>query len=196
MNFKEILTKQELYDWLNFISRTDKERLTPKEKKFLGEIRVGILYNCRMIVVEDEDIDGHPFLSLISFTITKRYLNIYFMFTRPEFRGIGLNHAVLSHIMETFANEFDRVYVITSTLDSVAFYFRKGFKFWGLDKHRCLVAEFDKTETEQPRKAQKVCQELYLGEPLTEERVVDELTMNQNPNYNHSVRELMDKKIL
>lgn len=196
MNFKEI-GKEELYNWLNFISRTDKQLLSVKEKKFLGEIRVGVLYNCKMIVIEDEEAEGHPFLSLISFTITKRYLNIYFMFTRTEYRGIGLNHAILSHIMEQYADEFDRIYVITSTLDSVAFYYNKGFKFWGLDKHFCLVAEFDKCDSDQPRKAFKVCKELYIGEPLSNEAIVDQLMgVVKNPNYNHSITELINKKIL
>jgi hypothetical protein len=195
MTFKQI-SKVELYPWLNYLSRTFRETMPPKEKKFLGEIRVGVLYNCSMVVIEDDQVEGHPILSLISYTITKRYLNIYFMYTTPGFRGIGLNNAILDYVMKNHAADIDRIYVITSTLDSVAFYFNKGFKFWGLDKHRCLVAEFDITATEQPRKSAKVCQELYLGEPLNDERIVDELTMNQNPNYNHSVKELMAKKIL
>lgn len=181
---------------MNYLSRTFRETMPSKEKKFLGEIRVGVLYNCTMVVLEDEEVDGHPFLSLISYTITKRYLNIYFMYTTPGFRGIGLNNAILDYVMKNHATEIDRIYVITSTLDSVAFYFNKGFKFWGLDKNKCLVAEFDIAETQQPRKSEKVCKELYLGEHLNDERIVDELTMNQNPNYNHSVKELMAKKIL
>ena len=185
-----------MYPWLNYMSRTFKATMSAKEKKLMGEIRVGVLYNCTMVVVEDEEVDGHPFLSLISYTVTKRYLNIYFMFTTPGFRGIGLNNAILDYVMKKHADEIDRIYVITSTLDSVAFYFNKGFKFWGLDKSRCLVAEFDIVETDQPRKAAKVCKELFLGEPLDNEHIVDELTMNRNPNYNHSVKELMSKKIL
>lgn len=197
MNFKKI-AKQELYDWLNYISRTYREVLTPVEKRLLGEIRVGVLYGCSMVVINDPEIEGdHPFLSLISYTITNRYLNIYFMLTPPPYRGIGLNKAILDHVVSENEGLIDRVYVITSTADSVAFYWRKGYKFWGLDKKRCLVAELDINTTDAPRKAQKACKELWLGEPLSEERLIDELMgVTANPNYNCSIRELQAKKIL
>lgn len=196
MKFKQI-DKSELYPWLNWLSQTFRQTMPSKEKKFLGEIRVGVLYNCTMVVLEDDSVEGHPILSIISYTITKRYLNIYFMYTTPGYRGIGLNNAILDFVRDKHEGEIDRIYVITSTLDSVAFYFKKGFNFWGLDKNRCLVAEFDIVETEQPRKSAKVCKELYLGEPLSEERIIDELTsVRSNPNYNHSVKELINKKIV
>lgn len=194
MHFKQLTEKQELYDWLNFISRNYRSQLSPQEKKLLGEIRVGVLYGCKMVVLEEPGVEGHSFLSLISYTVTKRYLNIYFMLTRPDFRGAGANTAILNHIKQQHEGEFDRIYVITSTLDSVSFYANiPGFVFRGRDKHGYLVAELDVNHTSQKRKTHSLFQLEGINYCLSRKALIQELL--ENPKYECDVDLLIKKRI-
>jgi len=142
--------KQMFYDFLKSQSKASQSK---EDKSFLSEARISHFYGCKVLAMcaNDGEICG-----FISYKHGKDdYLNIYFIYTVPEYRGQGVQRALIEYTLKK--EDPKRIYSLASTLDSVMFYNKLGFTFWGYTKKRELVVDHDiSTSRTEPTKAAKV----------------------------------------
>ncbi|OGS72433.1 MAG: hypothetical protein A3F91_12375 [Flavobacteria bacterium RIFCSPLOWO2_12_FULL_35_11] len=126
--------------------------ITKWEKNFLGDMRVAVLYGCKLLVVKDK---AGKIMSILNYTVTKGYLNIYFQYTIPEGRGKKLASKLIDKAIEDNFREVFRIYVIASSVQAAAFYYAKAFTFYGLDSKGCFLCELEIVRTDDKIKSEK-----------------------------------------
>lgn len=140
------LTKEEFYDWLKHMKSED---ISKHDKKFIGEMRISAFYKCTLLAyIEDDRI-----LSIVCYTVTRGYLNIYYHYTLPAFRRNGLSFRLFEWCEE---NEvYDRIYARASSDEARGFYNKHGFTIYGLDKDGSSLVEKHIRKTNTPIKSMK-----------------------------------------
>ena len=186
MKIRKITDKQELYSWLNFISREygrkGRNILSDFERKFLGEIRVGVLYNCSYVVLVDPEITGE-IVSVFAYTITGGYLNIYFVLSHPEYRRNGASKMLIDYILSEESDRIVRMYVKASSIESVIMFWNMGFTYYGTDSSGVLVGEKDvaRTKIDLKRKSIKMC---VMPRDLSYQRTIGAVLADIRGAYN------------
>jgi ribosomal protein S18 acetylase RimI-like enzyme len=142
------LTKEEFYAWLAEVKSTD---ISKHDKKFLGEMRIAAFYKCTMLAITGENSDD--ILSVLCYTITKGYLNIYYHYTLPDCRREGLSYKLFEWCIEN--EPFDRIYARASSDEARGFYKKHGFTFYGLDKAGSTLVEKHIRKTNAPIKSSR-----------------------------------------
>lgn len=143
--------KQLFYDFLKSESKNTESK---EEKHFLSEARISYFYGCKVLILsQHNEREPHGF---IAYKYGKDgYLNIYFIYTSPKYRGQGVQKALIEYTLKQ--ENPKRIYSLASTLDSVIFYNKLGWKFWGYTKKHELVVDHDiSTSRSEPTKAAKV----------------------------------------
>lgn len=163
INYKS-LEKEEFYATLKVWKDL---ALNKEERNFLGEMRISILYNCSIKAILNEKGEVE---SILSYTITQGYLNIYFIYTIPNLRGKGYSRKLISHVLMK-EKGINRIYSIASTKKSANMYQRFGFNFWGVNAKGHLVTDTawsNDAEFKYPRKAYKVLKMDSVLKPMSD----------------------------
>jgi len=130
-----------------------KPTLTPFEKSMFSDLTISFFYNYDVnILLDDHDVEI-AFL-ITKFTPSNGYLSIHFQWTDKEYRGIGLSRRLMENALRE-SPLTTRIFVVCATLESVAFYNKKGFICYGMYSHGGLLMEKDLKDSAKPRKSQK-----------------------------------------
>lgn len=183
MRFVPESEKQMFYDF----TKEDSKATTDKnEKKFLTEARISYFYGCKVLMFF---IDGSP-AGFIAYQQCKdSYMNIYFVYTSPKFRGRGIQKMLINAAIEH--EEPCRIYSLASTIHSIILYSKMGFKFWGETMKGELVMDHQMWKSaDQPVKALKALKKNGINKPqtisdissLTEDEITD-CIVRLHPDY-------------
>lgn len=149
--------KQMFYDFLKSQSKIVN---TKEEKHFLSEARISHFYGCKVLMLYDAykaltEFRMDP-VGFIAYKCGKDgYLSIYFIYTAPKYRGQGNQKKIIDYVLQH--ENPKRIYSLASTLDSVMFYHKLGYTFWGYTKKHELVVDYDISASRtEPTKATKV----------------------------------------
>lgn len=126
--------KQMFYDFL----KQESKNASKEDKHFLSEARISHFYGCEVLCLYSSD--RLDITSFISYKITRDgYMNIYFIYTTPEERGKGYQKQILDYAFKI--ENPTRIYSLASTIHSVVFYHKRGYKFYGYNDRKELVMD-------------------------------------------------------
>lgn len=172
-SFSEIpeSNKQEFYDFL----KKQSQKSDKVEKNFLSEARISHFYGCNVLALYLPQ-SSLEIVAFISYKKTRdNYINIYFIYTSPEYRGNGLQKELIKYVLKK--EKPNRIYSLASTIHSVLFYYKQGYDFWGYTKKNELVMDtlIDNNNRTEPTKAEKILKKhgYNIGCKFSEKMVAD-----------------------
>lgn len=131
----KFIEKEEFYKWLKSLKS---ENLSKEDKHFISDMRIAPFYKCKMLAY----YVNNEIMSILCYTITKGYFNIYYQYTLPKYRRNGATNELLEAGYSIETGNFDRIYVRASTKEIQNFYDKRGFKNFGIDKNGSQLREY------------------------------------------------------
>ena len=144
----QFINKEFFYNWLAEIKKTG---ITKEDKHFLSDMRIAPFYKCKLLMIFDEDKGA----SVLCYTVTRKYINIYYQYTIPTHRRKGYTGRLVDEVIKIEKGNFDRIYVRASTPEIVAYYDKKEYKFFGTDKDGSQLRELWFDNDSRPAKSLK-----------------------------------------